>query len=110
MQARFAAGFDLVLQVDLRRGVISDLHHGKARTHAACGEGRDASDKPLSELARDGVAVKGAGVHGEKKRRGERGKGAHSSIPVFAAGSGPAASRFLRWRGVFDCMMRSMVS
>ena len=74
MQARLAARLDLVLQVDLRCGVLPDLHHGKPRTHTACGKGRDAPDKPLSELARGGVAVKDAGMHGEKSDVASAGK------------------------------------
>ncbi len=72
VEPRFAACLDLVPHIDFRSRAIPDLYHRETGTHTPRGERCDTSNQPHAQLSRDGVAVNGAGMHGES--RGEHGR------------------------------------
>src|SRR6266853_839590 len=69
IEPRFAACPDLVPHIDSRSRVVPDLQHRETGTHASRGKGRDTSNQPHAQLARNGVAVNGAGLHGRESTR-----------------------------------------
>jgi hypothetical protein len=66
MQARFGASLDLVPCIDVRGWMVPHLYYSEARTHTFHDKGCDTPHEPIAQLARDGVAVNGAGLHGKK--------------------------------------------
>src|SRR5438445_10547161 len=72
VEPHFAARLHLVLHIDFRSRVVPDLQYCETGAHTNRRKGSDTSNQPGAQLARNGVAVNDAGLHGRESARRAR--------------------------------------
>src|SRR6266480_2847090 len=72
IEPRFTARLHLVPNIDSRRRVVPDLQHRETGTHTHRRKGGDTSNQPYAQVARNGVAINYAGLHGRESARRTR--------------------------------------